>query len=199
MRRHLPSALSILALFVALGGSAVAAKHYIITSASQIAPKVRSQLVGASGPEGQRGPAGAAGVPGKDGSNGSNGVDGINGSNGSDGTDGTDGSDGTNGTDGMDGEPGSARAYAYVEHNQAVAARSKDVEVVEAGGSYYCVGFTGIDHETATPVVTGTEIGLIPIVRYSAPRCVAGRFEVVITTASGGGAEGGGAFILAVM
>jgi hypothetical protein len=38
-----------LALFVALGGTAIAASHYVITSTSQIKPSVRSALA-ASGP-----------------------------------------------------------------------------------------------------------------------------------------------------
>jgi hypothetical protein len=53
-----------LALFFALGGSAVAARHYLITSASQIKPSVLKALHGAAGPVGPAGPVGAAGPAG---------------------------------------------------------------------------------------------------------------------------------------
>lgn len=47
MRRRRPSPttlIALLALFFALGGSAVAAKHYIITSSSQIRPNVLTKI-----------------------------------------------------------------------------------------------------------------------------------------------------------
>lgn len=73
MRRKLSPALVIatVALFVALGGSAVAAKHYIITSSSQVkngslkavdlSRGARRTLHGARGPAGPAGPQGPAG------------------------------------------------------------------------------------------------------------------------------------------
>jgi hypothetical protein len=59
--------LSLVALFLALGGTAIAAKHYLITSTSQIKPSVLKSLkgnAGARGPEGPAGPAGAQGPAG---------------------------------------------------------------------------------------------------------------------------------------
>jgi hypothetical protein len=56
-----------LALLFALGGSAVAARRYLITSTGQIKPSVLHKLHGARGPAG---PAGAPGVPGPAGSQG---------------------------------------------------------------------------------------------------------------------------------
>jgi hypothetical protein len=53
-----------LALFVALGGSAVAARHFLITSTRQIKPSVLHALRGAAGARGPSGPAGAQGAPG---------------------------------------------------------------------------------------------------------------------------------------
>ena len=50
-------------MFFALGGAAVAASHYIITSKHQIAPAVIKQLEKA-GPKGATGAAGVAGVAG---------------------------------------------------------------------------------------------------------------------------------------
>ncbi len=62
-----------LALFVALGGTSLAASHYVINSTKQINPKVIKKLkgnhgargaTGLTGPTGPRGPQGAAGTPG---------------------------------------------------------------------------------------------------------------------------------------
>jgi hypothetical protein len=68
-----------LALFFALSGGALAAKHYLINSTNQINPKVLKKLeskrgntgkTGANGPQGTPGAAGAAGAPGAPGANG---------------------------------------------------------------------------------------------------------------------------------
>jgi hypothetical protein len=77
LRRPSPAAvLSALALFFALGGTAIATRHYLITSTSQIKPSVLKKLhgvggaagaqgaQGAQGPQGAAGPAGAQGAPG---------------------------------------------------------------------------------------------------------------------------------------
>lgn len=54
-----------LALFVALtGGTAYAAKHYLITSTKQIKPSVRKTLRGHTGHTGPTGVTGATGAPG---------------------------------------------------------------------------------------------------------------------------------------
>lgn len=53
------NAIALAALFIALGGSALAAKHYVITSPAQIKPSVLRKLKGPRGPEG---PPGASGT-----------------------------------------------------------------------------------------------------------------------------------------
>jgi hypothetical protein len=66
-RRHRPSPTTVLAavaLFLALGGTAAAAGHYLITSTRQIKPSVLKALHGASGPRGPAGASGPAGTPG---------------------------------------------------------------------------------------------------------------------------------------
>jgi hypothetical protein len=51
-----------LALFVALGGTAVAARHYLITNTSQIKPSVLKKLKGNMGPAGPAGPSNLSGL-----------------------------------------------------------------------------------------------------------------------------------------
>jgi hypothetical protein len=80
LRRPSPaSVIAGLALFIALGGTAIAAHHYIITKTSQIKPDVLTTLkgnrgkAGVAGPEGIQGKEGAPGkegVPGKEGAQG---------------------------------------------------------------------------------------------------------------------------------
>jgi hypothetical protein len=55
---------ALLALFVALGGSALAATQYRITSTKQIKPSVVRYLKGKQGPRGRRGHTGPQGRPG---------------------------------------------------------------------------------------------------------------------------------------
>jgi hypothetical protein len=58
---------AILALFIALGGSAAAAGHYLITNSNQIKPSVLKKLKGNAGVNGAAGQAGAAGATGPQG------------------------------------------------------------------------------------------------------------------------------------
>jgi hypothetical protein len=83
LRRPSPSDLiASLALFVALGGSAAATSHYLITSTSQIKPSVLHKLTGAAGKngtqgaQGPQGPGGAAGPQGPQGALGPQGAPG---------------------------------------------------------------------------------------------------------------------------
>src|SRR5689334_15679574 len=80
MRRPSPAlVVAVLALVVAFGGTAVAAKKYIITKTTQISPKVLTQLKrqGPQGPVGLTGPAGRDGAPGATGPQGAPGVSNI--------------------------------------------------------------------------------------------------------------------------
>lgn len=63
---------ALVALFIAMGGTALAAKHYLISSTRQISPKVLKALKGNLGPQGApgaQGPVGPAGPVGATGAN----------------------------------------------------------------------------------------------------------------------------------
>jgi Collagen triple helix repeat (20 copies) len=75
-----------LALFFALGGSAVAANHYLVTSSSQIKPSVLKGLHGPAGAKGAKGAAGANGAAGPTGPAGGQGPPGTQGPAGAQGT-----------------------------------------------------------------------------------------------------------------
>jgi hypothetical protein len=66
-RPRLGTVIAGLALFVALGGTAAAARHYLVTSTSQIKPGVLRALKGKAGRAGIQGPQGSQGVPGPQG------------------------------------------------------------------------------------------------------------------------------------
>jgi Collagen triple helix repeat (20 copies) len=84
MRRHLSYAnvAATLALVFAMSGGALAASHYLITSTSQISPKVLKKLKGKAGKTGGTGAAGATGAPGAAGPQGPTGKEGPQGKEG---------------------------------------------------------------------------------------------------------------------
>jgi hypothetical protein len=68
LRKPTPAGLiACLALFVALGSSALAASRYLITSTSQIKPAVIKALKGGTGSDGEQGPQGPQGPQGSQG------------------------------------------------------------------------------------------------------------------------------------
>jgi hypothetical protein len=82
MRGHKPSAGTVIAgvaLFFAIGGSAIAASHYLVTSKSQISPKVLKALKGNVGPTGPAGANGSQGPAGAQGPQGPSGPPGVKG------------------------------------------------------------------------------------------------------------------------
>jgi hypothetical protein len=89
-RRFSPgTVIAVFALVLALGGTAVAAKRYLITTTKQISPKALKELatmaasqgaVGAPGPRGEKGLPGDKGPPGDQGPPGEGGTGGGSGS-----------------------------------------------------------------------------------------------------------------------
>jgi len=74
-RRHVSYAnvVATMALVFAMGGTAIAAKHYLISSTKQIKPSVLRSLRGSAGPKGA---TGLQGAPGKEGAAGKEGKEG---------------------------------------------------------------------------------------------------------------------------
>jgi hypothetical protein len=103
-----------LVLLFAMTGGAYAAKRYVITSTSQISPKVLRALEGKSGATGSAGAPGAAGAKGETGAkgepgaNGGAGTAGVAGLQGKEGAEGPEGSEGPQGPKGQQGEPWTA-------------------------------------------------------------------------------------------
>ena len=81
IRKHLSYAnvVATLALLFAMTGGAIAANHYLITSAKQINPKVLRRLTGRTGPAGAPGARGAEGKQGVEGKQGNTGNEGPRG------------------------------------------------------------------------------------------------------------------------
>ncbi len=92
MRRPSPaSIIASVALFFALGGTAIAAHQYLITSTKQIKPSVLKKL---KGNVGKTGATGREGLPGREGSQGKEGKEGSQGKEGKEGSQGKEGKEG---------------------------------------------------------------------------------------------------------
>jgi hypothetical protein len=122
------------ALFIALGGTAAAAKHYLITSTQQIKPSVLQQLksAGVAGPKGGTGAQGPSGDTGPRGAKGETGPEGPKGQAGPKGETGPKGEPGPEGTDAHPGEWEALQGLGKVQQVsgfEAAAART------EAGGA----------------------------------------------------------------
>ena len=157
--------LAVVALFVVLGGSAVAANGLI--HAGDIAPgavtsraiksgaveprnlsaATRELLVSGPGAAGAKGDSGSSGAPGSngptgpDGAGGAKGADGVNGTNGSKGADGVDGVNGANGANGANGPNGANGADGVNGTNGANGANGPN----GANGANGIDGTDGVD------------------------------------------------------
>jgi hypothetical protein len=80
VRSSVPWVVAIAAIVLAMGGTGLAAKKYLITSTKEISPIVLAKLHGVKGERGPEGPAGANGAAGVNGANGAPGSPGAAGS-----------------------------------------------------------------------------------------------------------------------
>jgi hypothetical protein len=122
--RHRPTPatiIAVVALFVALGGTAVAANRYLITSTSQIKPSVLKELRGHAG---ATGPTGATGLAGSAGATGAPGPAGVTGETGATGKEGAPGK-------GEQGPPG-ASGTSIVARARSAGAVSSATETLTA-------------------------------------------------------------------
>jgi hypothetical protein len=140
-----------LALFVALGGTAIAAGHYLITSPSQIAPSVLKQLHGERGPQGLPGPSAPSEVFVFEGTQGEPGLRGPQGFQGER------GDPGPQGKEGKEGKPGATsvkvrRVEVTTEPGQWGVGRAycEPGEVATGGGMWIVNGSTK-DVAVSTP------------------------------------------------
>jgi hypothetical protein len=171
-RRRRPSPAILVAgaaLFLALGGSAVAATGMI--HAADIAPgavtgkAIRSGAVEPrdlstatralvrTGVDGAAGAGGGNGAPGTAGSNGANGPNGANGIDGSDGANGVDGTNGINGTDGIDGTIAPLSATAALVELPTGAPLTPVVSLAVPAGNYVILAKTELSHTGAGDTV----------------------------------------------
>lgn len=108
-----------LALFLSLGGSAIAAGHYLITSTNQIKPSVLAKLHGVKGDAGTAGASGAMGGTGAAGATGAQGPSGPGGPQGQQGPQGTQGPSGATGQSGATGPNGATGQSGTAGQNGA--------------------------------------------------------------------------------
>jgi hypothetical protein len=186
------------ALFVALGGSAVAAG---LIHSGDIAPgAVTSRAIrdgavkpddlsttttdllqGAPGERGKTGPAGSAGSNGANGPNGVNGIDGKNGTN---------GKDGTNGTNGINGTIAPLSATKGATPLPTAAPLTTVVELAVPAGKYVVLAKTQLSHTGAGDTVEcqlksgGTTIDQIAMKTLPALAAIPASMQAVTTVAS---------------
>ena len=157
VRRHLSYAnvVATMALVFAMGGTAVAAKHYLISSTSQISPQVLKALElkiasrvkpGSPGTEGAQGKEGPAGKEGKEGAAGKDGTDGTNGleGTGKESPAGKEGAPGKEGPAGKEGAPGKeGKEGKAVDISLLTEAEQNELKSILSGVSYRLSGIDG--------------------------------------------------------
>lgn len=200
-------AVSILALFIALGGTGYASSSLISgshvghakaqlsrrsgRSDARSSTRLTRGKTGLTGPRGSQGPVGSTGPQGPAGEPGVAGAQGITGSVGSQGPAGPAGPQGEQGSAGVQGAPGTARAYAFVEPGSSFChctpttplAMTHNVSLGSAApsGTWCFVLDDGIDPSTAVVVtsVEGTRASLDSAQWVAgAPDCSANQIEI---------------------
>jgi hypothetical protein len=141
IRRHVnaTTVIAVFALIFAMSGGAYAAKRFLITSKSQISPKVLKSLKGARGAKGANGVAGAQGPAGPAGPAGPVGPAGAPGAAGPKGEDGKDGSEGKEGKQGAPGTTGFTETLPSGKTETGTWSATQETEEV---GTVAAISFT---------------------------------------------------------
>jgi hypothetical protein len=175
-----------LALLLALGGTAAAATHYLITSTHQIKPSVLAKLHGAKGARGRTGATGATGPGGPQGATGPAGPQGLPGALGTKGEPGTPGEPGKTGEKG---EKGEAAGISALTPSHGVKA---EFEEGATGSEFYAVSIATCP-EGEGVVSGGGSITGLPYEQISEAGGESSWVEAAYSEHPGGGvAEGGG-------
>jgi hypothetical protein len=196
------------AVFVVLGGSAVAANGLIhagdiatgaVTSRAikngaveprDLSAGTRALLVGGPGAAGAKGDTGSSGTPGSNGANGANGPNGANGTNGIDGIDGADGANGVNGTNGTNGTIAPLSAKQGATALPTGSPGTTVVELAVPAGSYVVLAKTQLSHTGAGDTVDcflkagATAIDQIAMKTLPALAAIPASLQAVTTTTS---------------
>jgi Collagen triple helix repeat (20 copies) len=188
--------ISLVALFVALGGTgyaavALAPRNSVgsaqVINGSLLKKDLSKKTIAAlKGNRGLRGPAGAQGAAGPTGPTGPAGANGTNGTNG---TNGAVGATGPTGATGPGGAAGTARAYAFSEGGASPTFEPEWTKnftaIANAGAGIYCLTpASGIDPD-ASPAVVSVDFGasVSPTRDFAQVRtrhitCGAGKYEI---------------------
>jgi|HubBroStandDraft_3_1064219.scaffolds.fasta_scaffold02756_2 hypothetical protein len=189
-RPSVSTIVSSVALFFALGGSAIAAQHYLITSTNQIKPSVLEKLkgdTGASGPQGPAGPAGPTGPTGPQGPSGQNGLRGAAGMQGPVGQPGPEGPMGERGPAGSSGGSSGLGTLTTVDGETesvpedtvgSTAATCPDGSHAISGG-----GYTGLANVAASEMSTDHQSWILVVVNET---LISTRLEAVVYCAAAG-------------